>query len=190
MRDSRHCGRRAPRSKLDGKIAVVRSVSYEKHEASPTPIDGGVRLIRTGAVQRELVVDRDLLWVPPERVAPAKMLRRGDVVMAISSSVALAGKTALLRDDWEGTIGAFCSIIRPLDGVVPEYLALWFRSPQYEAWRPANVRATTNIANVNVAQLHNVEIPLPSKDDQIRFAHEIGARVTPRRDSPMPTREH
>lgn len=165
------------RKALSGRIDVIRGVTYEKHEASQEAIEGRVRLIRTGAVQQEVVVDRDLLWVPKERVGSTKVLRRGDIVMAVSSSLALAGKTALLRTDWDGTVGAFCSIIRTREELVPEYLALWFRSPQFEAWRPDNVRATTNIANLNLAALYSVEIPMPPVEEQRAFARAVEQRV-------------
>lgn len=165
------------RKALTGRIEVIRGVTYEKHEASTEPVEGRVCLIRTGAVQQDVEIERDVLWVPKERVSAAKMLRRGDIVMAVSSSLALAGKTAILREDWDGTIGAFCSIIRTGAELLPEYLALWFRSPQFEAWRPANVRATTNIANLNLAALYNVAIPVPSIDHQRAFVRQVEAQV-------------
>jgi len=86
-----------------------------------------------------------------------------------SGSPAVVGKTAYTGEDFRGSVGAFCGIIRTQPPHVPEYLACWFRSPAYLAWRDGQARGA-NIQNLRFSQLGQLRIAIPAVTEQKRIA--------------------
>jgi type I restriction enzyme S subunit len=84
-----------------------------------------------------------------------------------SGSQAVVGKSARLRDDWSGSVGAFCAIVRPEQARIdPEFLALYMRSEAFRAWTRRSEGA--NIKNIRHSELLDVRIPVPPMDQQRR----------------------
>ncbi len=97
-------------------------------------------------------------------------LRVGDIVICMSSgSPLVVGKTAQLKETFEGSVGAFCGIIRLQDTETANYIAQWFRSPEFVAWRDQQARGA-NIQNLRFSQLAEVQISLPPLPEQKRIA--------------------
>lgn len=163
-----------------GDIAtLVRGVSFKKHEVSAKEAPGLVPILRAGNVQNNrLDLDGDLVWVPSERVAPDQLLRRGDIVVATSSgSLSVVGKSALLADGWHGAHGAFMTVVRSSDAVVPGYLAYRFQSQVVRrAWSAA--AAGTSINNLKTGDLTGSSIPLPPRAEQERIVAAIDEHLS------------
>ncbi len=81
----------------------------------------------------------------------------------------MVGKTALVTESWEGSIGAFCGIVRPNNPHQAEYLFYWFRSTNFTDWRDAQARGN-NIQNLRFSQFAALEIPTPAIEAQERIA--------------------
>lgn len=147
---------------------VVRGVSFDKSEASDEPRVGYLPILRAGNIDRELLIDRDLVWVPGERIAKEQRMHPGDIAICMSSgSPLVVGKTAPLRRPWEGSVGAFCAIVRPRAKVMPEYLSFFLQSEPFRAWTRQSSGA--NIKNIRKSELESFELPLPSMDEQRRI---------------------
>ena len=147
---------------------VIRGVSFDKGEAMDMRVDGCLPVLRAGNIDRELVTDRDLIWVPQERVAAEQRLKPGDIVICMSSgSPTVVGKTALLRSTWEGSVGAFCALVRPrTDRVLPEYLAFFMQTELFRTWTRQSSGA--NIKNIRKTELEDFQLVLPSLEEQRR----------------------
>lgn len=163
-------GRGEARIPLAEVVDFIRGVSFDKAEASYDRTEGHVPILRAGNIGDELTLDDDLVWVPPARVGEEQMLQVGDLAICMSSgSPAVVGKTAQLREEWRGSVGAFCGIIRPRTAVHAGYLGHWFRSEDFRAWRDEQARGA-NIQNLRFSELGELEIPLPPLAEQERIA--------------------
>ena len=100
--------------RLGDVAALIRGVSYDGGEASLVHRSGFAPLLRAGNIMGELVLERDLVWVPDARIARTQWMLPGDIAMCLSSgSSDVVGKTGLLNKAFRGSVGAFCAIVRP-----------------------------------------------------------------------------
>ena len=87
---------------------------------------------------------------------------------ASSGSSAVVGKSAPLRQEWNGTIGAFCVAIRTKSAYCdPEFLAFFLRSSNFRQWTKQAPGA--NIRNIRKSDLEQYRVPLPPLDEQRRI---------------------
>ena len=147
---------------------VIRGVSFDKEEALDEGRDGYLPILRAGNIDTDLLIDDDLVWVPDRRVAAEQRMRAGDIAICMSSgSQSVVGKTATLRRDWPGSVGAFCAVIRPQpDRVLPDWLALFLRSEVFRTWSRQSTGA--NIKNIRKSELEAFPVPVPPMAEQRR----------------------
>lgn len=169
--------------RLGEAIDIIRGVSFDKSEVRQNADSGYLPILRAGNIQDRLMVQHDLVWVPFARVSATQRMKVGDIAIAISSgSSALVGKTAILEADWDGSVGAFCAILRAKGDVSPRYLAQWFRGPAFQAWREKKTRGA-NIQNLQISDLATLELPLPPLDVQERLADATQQQVETARNA-------
>lgn len=158
--------------RLGDLCTQVRGVTYEKSEASAAPASSLVPILRANNIKNEggVALD-DLVYVPNHRVGPNQYLRSGDIVVATSSgSIDIVGKAAIVPDDFRGSFGAFCKVIRPDKAVIdPLYLSLFMRAPQYR-FTISSLAGGANINNLRNEHLSGIRIPLPQLPEQRRIA--------------------
>ncbi len=78
----------------------VRGVSYNKTEASDLATKNSVAILRAGNIQDGCILLDDLVHVPSERVRDEQRIRKGDLIIAMSSgSASLVGKVAVATSD-------------------------------------------------------------------------------------------
>jgi type I restriction enzyme, S subunit len=155
--------------RLDAVASVVRGVSFDKSEVRTEPSEGTVPILRAGNIADLLDTSADLVWVPSVRVKPDQRLRLGDIAICMSSgSQTVVGKSAALRSEWFGSVGAFCAIVRPKPEVVdPAYLALYMRSDRFRSWTRTSEGA--NIKNIRHSELLTHLVPVPPLIEQRRI---------------------
>ena len=85
-----------------------------------------------------------------------------------SGSADVVGKTAHLTHEWEGSVGAFCAIIRPRKSILEGYLAHWLLGPEFTSWRQSQCMGL-NIKNLRKAELERLGVPLPPPSEQLRI---------------------
>ena len=148
---------------------VIRGVSFDSSETSPEPRPDHLPILRAGNIARTLDTENDLVWVPKARVSDDQRLRPGDIAIAMSSGSAdVVGKTAPLTHEWEGSVGAFCAIIRPRRLIQEGYLAHWLLGPEFTSWRQSQCMGL-NIKNLRKAELERLAVPLPTPSEQRRI---------------------
>jgi type I restriction enzyme, S subunit len=160
--------------RLNECCEFIRGVSFQNGDAQTNAEAGFIPLLRAGNIANSLDLENDLLWIPERLTAHEQKLQKGDIAICLSSgSPQVVGKTAQLKQDWTGTVGAFCGIVRPGKSVDSEYIGHWFRSPHFINWRNAKARGA-NIQNLRFQELAELDISLPStKDEQRRIAARL-----------------
>ncbi len=155
---------------LADKADVIRGVTFSKGDAVSLPRDGYTPVLRAGNIQGHLILDDDLVYVPERMVSEKQRLRRGDIVMATSSgSAAIVGKTAFADQDWIGSFGAFCAVIRPKLGKCnPRYLFHYLQTPQFREWTRNS--SGVGIKNIRKSELDSYVVSFPDLDEQCRIA--------------------
>lgn len=148
---------------------VIRGVTFDKSEVRAVSDEARIPILRAGNIQDSLNTDTDLVYVPKNRVSTEQRLQRGDLVICMSSgSAAIVGKSARLDDEWTGSVGAFCAIIRFEKEVNYRFGAYWFKSEAFRAWRNANAKGA-NIQNLRRSDLEIIELPVPPLAEQERI---------------------
>jgi type I restriction enzyme S subunit len=163
-----------PRSPVGQICDVIRGVTYKKAQSSETPAKNRLPVLRATNIQdAHLVLDQNLVYVPSELVSDKQRLVPGDIVIATSSgSKHLVGKTAQVREPWEGSFGAFCAAIRPKIDINPRYLGYFFESPEYKKYIAARAMGV-NINNLRRGDLEEISVPIAPRDQQDRIVAEI-----------------
>lgn len=153
---------------------VIRGVTYKKQDASEKPGEGLIPILRANNIQDGVLEVRgDLVHVPRKLVSETQVLRKGDVVIATSSgSKDLVGKAAPMREDWIGSFGAFCAVVRPRKAIHPLYLVHFLGSPEYKDLIRKKALGV-NINNLRRGDLEELMIPLAPLPEQRRIVEAI-----------------
>lgn len=148
---------------------VIRGVSWDKDDASDSPRANYLPILRAGNIGNDLNIASDLVWVPASNIGPEQKIRAGDIAICMSSgSPAVVGKTASARQDWPGSVGAFCALIRANpEKCLPEYLAFFLKSARFRKWTSEAQGA--NIKNIKKSALEDFQISLPPLPEQRRI---------------------
>lgn len=150
----------------------VRGVSYNKSQVSNNHSQGFIPILRAGNIHNgSLILDQDIVFVPEACVSSQQLLRPGDIVLAASSgSLDVVGKAAQIKNQWVGSFGAFCKVVRATsDRIDPRYLHHFFQSSGYRR-RVSSLAAGANINNLKNEHIDTLEIPLPPLEEQRRIA--------------------
>jgi type I restriction enzyme S subunit len=158
-----------PTKPLTEVATVIRGVSFDKSQVSDEPRKNTVPVLRAGNIQESLLTDTDLVYVSDKQVSDEQRMRRGDLAICMSSgSPAIVGKSAHLETDWDGSVGAFCAIVRFNEKLHHRFGSYWFRSPAFMQWRDNNAKGA-NIQNLRRTELESLSIPVPPLAEQDRI---------------------
>jgi type I restriction enzyme S subunit len=121
-------------------------------------------------------VDRSQILHVPKRVFPRiknYTIQHGDVYLTIVGSIGLAGTIPIELNGASLTENA-AKIVQPL-GFVPEFLALWLRSPQSQQIIQQNVHSggQGKLALFRIEQLPVPVAPLPEQQEIVRRVEKL-----------------
>jgi len=117
-------------AKFSEFTTLLRGINYKKHESSVEERVGYLPILRANNINSELSFI-DLVYVPGEKISDEQKIKKGDIVVAMSSgSKHLVGKSALARSDFEGSYGAFCANLRASKLLNQKYVYYYFSSPE------------------------------------------------------------
>lgn len=154
-----------------GDIAEqIRGVSYGKNDAELTATPNYLPILRAGNITAFGLEFDDLVYVPKDLISERQKIRKGDVILAASSgSLDVVGKAAQSLDDYEGSFGAFCKLLRPNSKVDARYFGHYFKTKEYRTII-SSLAAGANINNLRNEHIDNLLIPLPHLEEQKRIA--------------------
>lgn len=161
-------------AQLGDVCEFIRGITFPGGEGKPEPFHDSVACITTSGVQQD-VAWNSRRFVQRTRVTnPKQMLQGGDILISTANSRALVGKSCLVhRPPFPCTFGAFVTVARPQGDVHPPYLAYWMTTRTYLAWCLKQSSSTTNISNLRVSDLEELEFPLPELAEQKRIAAQL-----------------
>ncbi|MES9859602.1 MAG: restriction endonuclease subunit S [Candidatus Thiodiazotropha sp. LLP2] len=156
-----------------GDVAdLLRGVSYKKVDTSSEPTPGKVPILRANNIGYGLNFD-SLVYVPEKQVKEVQYIKKGDIIIAMSSgSKHLVGKAAQANDDFEGAYGAFCANLRVTADIEPKYVA-YFYSSQDNLKRISGSSKGSNINNLRREHILSAPIPLAPPEQQKRIVAKI-----------------
>ena len=139
---------------------LIRGVSYDKSVALLAAKDGFIPILRANNIQKNLVLN-DLVYVPNDFVKEEQMIRKGDIILAMSSgSKDLVGKSAQANNDINAAFGTFCGLIRAKDNIDSKFLGLYFQTQEYRNFVSYQSQGV-NICNLKKKDIESQQIPLP-----------------------------
>jgi type I restriction enzyme S subunit len=152
----------------------IRGITFPSGEGKSAPFDNSVACLTTSGVQQE-VAWQSRRFVQRSRVSREnQMLQAGDILISTANSKELVGKSCLVhRTPFPCTFGAFVTTARPKEAIYPPYLAYWMATRRFLAWCFQRSSNTTNISNLRVSELEDLELDLPSLSDQQRIAGQL-----------------
>ena len=160
------------RSKVGSLCKMIRGVSYPKVDAKKQLSKGYYPVLRGGNIQDEIIF-KDLVFVPSKYIKDEQYIRRFDVVLAMSSgSRNIVGKAAQAKEDYKGSFGAFCGLLRPNKQIEPRFFGYYFKTKDYRT-KISNLSAGVNINNLRRGYIENLSIPLPPLPEQKRIIAKI-----------------
>lgn len=147
---------------------LVEKVDYGV-TASAIRIPSGPKFLRVTDIQNDSVDWEQVPWCEyDERSVQRAQLEPGDIVFARTG--ATTGKSFLVRDcPARAVFASYLIRIRVTDDIDPEYLAHFFKTPQYWTQISSNARGAAQLG-VNASTLRTLKIPLPILVEQRRIA--------------------
>ena len=152
---------------------IVRGITFPASRKESVKSDGNVVCLRTANVQAE--VDwTNLIYVDPSFVKRKEQwIKSGDTIISMANSYELVGKVSLVKKvEQKATFGGFISAIRP-HLLNPEYLYLFLRSPYMQNKMRSTASQTTNIANISLAGLQPIPVPIPPLEEQAKIVSKV-----------------
>jgi type I restriction enzyme S subunit len=160
-----------PLQKLKTHIDVIRGVSYKPVDIKEETSDSISVILRSNNISNGQINFDDVVYVDNKRVTTEQVLSKGDIVMCGSNgSKKLVGKAAMINTipSYRTSFGAFCLGIRCKESILPEYLSAYFQTPKYREVIEF-LGSGSNILNIKPEHIYNLEIPIPSLEDQKHF---------------------
>jgi len=147
----------------------IHGVTFDSSEVKNNKVSGYIPILRAGNISNTLDTQNDLVWVPAHKVSQAQYLQINDIAICMASgSPEVLGKTASVKQEFKGSVGAFCGIIR-VRNADPAFITYFFKSTEFMKWRDKQRRGV-NIQNLRPTEIQEIQIPLPPIPEQQRIA--------------------
>ena len=159
-------------TKVEAIADLLRGISYKKDQASKEPMLDYKPVLRANNINGSLNFD-DLVYVPASLINDEQFIKAGDIVFAMSSgSKHLVGKSARALSAYDGSYGAFCALLRPIDSISKDYIYFIFQSNDFRR-RISETATGTNINNLKREHILDFEFPIPPFNEQKRIVAKI-----------------
>ena len=94
--------------KVSNIANLIRGINYKKETASNNSFFESLPILRANNINGDLNFE-DLVYVPKSLIKSEQLIKKDDIIFAMSSgSKHLVGKTAVAKNDFKGSYGAFC----------------------------------------------------------------------------------
>jgi type I restriction enzyme S subunit len=157
-----------------GDVAeLLRGVTYGKSDTTDSTDPDALPLLRATNITELGLLLADLVFIPARLARPEQRVRKGDIVMTMSSgSASVVGRSALVDDPIDATFGAFCGVLRGSDQVLGQYLSYMICAPHVRQYWTDRARGT-NINNLKREDVLQTEILVPPLAEQQRIVAKL-----------------
>lgn len=157
--------------RLEDKILQIRGISYKPNDISVTPIQGFVPILKANNITENGLNTNNLIYIHKSKIKPEQFIKKGDLLLAASSgSKEIVGKNIYFENDFEGSFGAFCKLVRPKENIYPKFVSVFFKTPYFKR----HIRNLINGALINNLKNEHIDsllIPSLSHTDQLHIAN-------------------
>lgn len=159
-------------TRLEGISDLIRGVTYKKVESSKETRYGYLPILRANNINKELIFN-DIVYVPQKNIKKEQYIKAYDILIAMSSgSKHLVGKAAQAFEDFNGSFGTFCGLIRPFAGINKRFFGLFFQSLFYTS-EISKVSMGVNINNLRRSNIESLNFPLLPLPEQKLIVEKI-----------------
>jgi type I restriction enzyme S subunit len=133
-------------------------------------------LLRATNILDSNITTEGVVYVTEDRIGTAQYVQRWDVVIAMSSGSRRAvGKLAQMTNEWSGSFGAFCGVLRPNPQLIDlAYFGFVLQSRAFRD-RIELMAQGTNIKNLSKQHLLGFSFNAPDMDEQRRIVRILTA---------------
>lgn len=156
--------------KLKEHIKQIRGIAYGGNDAIDSPKENYLPVLRSNNIGEGKLNFKDLVYVPSSLIKEGQKLTKGDILITASTgSIKVIGKNGAIVENYDGSFGAFCKVVRPKKSVHPDYLKHFFQSNYYRKTIQSVINGA-NINNIKNEHIDDLEIPLPPLPTQQKIA--------------------
>jgi restriction endonuclease S subunit len=158
-------------NRLDKYIRQVRGISYNPKDISEVPLEDYLPILKANNIQENGLNTSSLIYIHKSKIKKEQLIKKGDLLLAASSgSKDIVGKNVFFENDFDGSFGAFCKVVRPNQDIYPRFLSVFFKTPIYKR-HIRNLIQGANINNLRNEDIDSLRIPEFSHQDQIHIAN-------------------
>jgi len=164
--------------RLGTKIIQVRGIAFNPKDISDSPLPDYVPVLKANNIKERGIDTSNLIYIHKSKIKPEQFIKKGDLLLAASSgSKDIVGKNIFFENDFEGSFGAFCKLVRPKENIHPKFVGVFFKTPIYKR----HIRRLINGALINNLKNEHVDsllIPTLNIADQIQIANILSKAET------------
>jgi len=156
--------------RLENYIKQVRGISYSPKDISDIPKADYVPVLKANNIKENGLDLTNLIYIHKSKVKTEQFIKKGDLLLAASSgSIEIVGKNIYFTEDFEGSFGAFCKVVRPNKKINSRYLSVFFKTPNYKRHIKKVIQGA-NINNLKNDDIDSLKIPILNENYQIHVA--------------------
>lgn len=161
--------------KLSEVANFLRGVSFPKSAQKTKCEKGDLGIVTTKAAQADGIDKNSIIYIDDSYKKAEKLIMPGDILISLANSLDFIGRVTYVDEEHENlSFGAFMGLVRAdTSKINPLYLYTVLQSDYAKDYFKSVAKTTTNISNLTFEDLGEFSFPLPSIDEQIKFAKEI-----------------
>lgn len=164
--------------RLGDKILQVRGIAFNPKDISETPLPDYVPVLKANNIKERGIDTSNLIYIHRSKVKPEQFIKKGDLLLAASSgSKDIVGKNIFFENDFDGSFGAFCKLVRPNEKINHKFLGVFFKTPIFKRHIRRLIQGAL-INNLKNEHINSLQIPTLSFDDQIQIANILSKAET------------
>ena len=115
-------------AQLKPYIKQIRGLTFKPNQVSDTPFENSLAVLKANNITEIGLDETSLIYIDTGKVKKEQVIKSGDILLAASSgSKKVIGKNIYFEEDYNGSFGAFCKVVRPKLGLHPEFLKQFSR---------------------------------------------------------------
>ncbi len=158
-------------NRLDKYIKQIRGISYNPKDISEVQLEDYLPILKANNIQENGLETSKLIYIHKSKIKEEQLIKKGDLLLAASSgSKDIVGKNVFFENDFNGSFGAFCKVVRPNQNIYPRFLSVFFKTPLYKRHIRSLIQGV-NINNLRNEDIDSLKIPEFSQQEQLHIAN-------------------